>query len=190
MGEMIKTSLLLRLCLAFLSLLMATFPMASQATEEPDFTTVEQRNGFDIRDYPGYTVAEVQVEGPADQAGNQAFPVLAAYIFGKNRGERKLAMTAPVTQTPEPVKMVMTAPVTQVAAPGGFLVQFVLPKEITLANAPEPLDPRVKLRAVSAYRVAVIRYSGFWSDRNYLQHLLLLQAGLKQADLAWEGEPV
>ena len=52
------------------------------------------------------------MEGPADQAGSQAFPLLAGYIFGKNKGERKLAMTAPVTQTAQPVKMAMTAPVT------------------------------------------------------------------------------
>lgn len=185
-----KTAFIARLCLAFLTLFMVIFPMASQATEEPDFKTVDQRSGFDVRDYPGYTVAEVVVEGPADKAGSQAFPLLAGYIFGKNRGERKLAMTAPVTQTPEPVKMAMTAPVTQVAAPGGFVVQFVLPKEVTLANAPEPLDARIKLRAVPPSRVAVLRYSGFWSDDNYQKHLLLLQASLKQADLAWEGEAV
>ena len=27
----------------------------------------------------------------------QAFPILAGYIFGKNKGEKKFAMTAPVT---------------------------------------------------------------------------------------------
>ena len=41
--------------------------------------------------------AEVVVAGPAGAAGNQAFPILAGYIFGKNKGERKFAMTAPVT---------------------------------------------------------------------------------------------
>jgi hypothetical protein len=50
-------------------------------------------------------VAEVTVPGPADQAGNRAFPLLAGYIFGKNKGERKMAMTAPVTQTAAPMKM-------------------------------------------------------------------------------------
>jgi hypothetical protein len=66
-------------------------------------------------------------------AGNQAFPILAGCIFGKNKGEKKFAMTAPVTQAAVPVKLEMTAPVTQTAAPGGFLVQFVLPKGVTVA---------------------------------------------------------
>jgi hypothetical protein len=108
----------------------------------------------------------------------------------KNKGAQEFAMTAPVTQAAEPVKLEMTAPVTQTAAPGGFRVQFVLPKGITLANAPEPLDTRVTLRDIAPSRLAVIRYSGFWSDANYTQHLAKLQTALRAADVAWVGEPV
>lgn len=53
--------------------------------------------------------------------------------------------------------------VKQVAAPGGFMVQFVLPKGVSAASAPEPTDARVRLREVPPSRVADIRYSGFWS---------------------------
>ena len=101
--------------------------------------------------------------------------MLAGYIFGKNKGERKFAMTAPVTQ---------------IAAPGGFLVQFVLPKGVTLASAPEPLNARVQLRELLPSQVAVIRYSGFWSDSNHDQHLAKLQAALRAANLARQGEAV
>jgi hypothetical protein len=136
-------------------------------------------------------VAEVVVQGTADEASSQGFSLLAGYIFGKNRGERKMAMTAPVTQTAEPMKMAMTAPVTQTAAGGGgYRVQFVLPKSITLATAPEPTDDRVKLREVPASRVAVIRYSGLWSQANQDEHLAQLEAVLKAEGQAWTGEPV
>lgn len=178
------------LLFALLTLLLVTFPMTSHSTEEPDFKIVQQINGIEIRDYPAYTVAEVMLTGSAEQVGNQAFPILAAYIFGKNKGARKLQMTAPVTQTDLPVKLEMTAPVTQTAASGGFMVQFVLPHEVTLASAPEPLDQRVKLREVPPARLAVIRYSGFWSDANYVKHLTLLKAALASANLNWEGEAV
>ncbi|UVW29292.1 heme-binding protein [Massilia sp. H6] len=175
----------------FVALLsLAMLPLASQAVEEPAYTTVRSFPSFEIRQYAGYTVAEVIVDETADDAGKRAFPILAGYIFGKNKGERKLAMTAPVTQTPVPVKMEMTAPVTQSATQGGMLVQFVLPADITMDNAPEPLDPRVMLRAVPPKRVAVIRYSGFWSDANYNKHLRELQDGLRAAGIAWKGEPV
>jgi hypothetical protein len=172
------------------TLALFAIPMPSHATEEPAFKVVRQFDGVEVREYAAYTVAEVLVAGPAGEAGSQAFPILAGYIFGKNRGDRKLAMTAPVTQAAVPVKLEMTAPVTQTAAPGGFLVQFVLPKEVTLDSAPEPLDPRIKLREVPPSRVAVIRFSGFWSESNYNEHLAKLQAALRAADLTWSGEPV
>jgi len=88
------------------------------------------------------------------------------------------------------VKLEMTAPVTQTAAPGGFVVQFVLPQGVTATSAPEPLDARVQLRQIVPAPVAVIRYSGLWSESNYAEHLAKLQAGLRVADLTWTGEPV
>ena len=145
---------------------------------------------IEVRDYAAYTVAEVTVNADANDAGSRAFPILAGYIFGKNKGERSMAMTAPVTQTAVPVKMAMTAPVTQTPSGSGFLVQFVLPKGVTVANAPEPLDARINLREMPPKRVAVIRYSGFWSESNYNEHLAKLQAGLRAANLTWTGEPV
>jgi hypothetical protein len=172
------------------ALLLAATAMTSHAIEEPDFEVVQRLDAVEIRQYAPYVVAEVTVPGPADSAGNRAFPLLAGYIFGKNKGERKMAMTAPVTQTPTPVKMAMTAPVTQAPVAEGYLVQFVLPKGVTLDTAPEPLDARVKIREMAAHRVAVVRFSGFWSEDNYQRHLAQLTTGLQAAGLRWKGEPV
>ncbi len=173
-----------------LILFLSTFAMPSHATEEPEFQIVRALANIEIRQYGSYAVAEVVVAGPASAAGNQAFPILAGYIFGKNKGERTFAMTSPVTQTAAPVKLEMTAPVTQSAAPGGFVVQFVLPAGVSAASAPEPLDARVQLRDVVPAQVAVIRYSGLWSVSNYEKHLARLRTALRDADLAWMGEPV
>lgn len=173
-----------------LSLLMAALPLASHATEEPGYEVIRKIDNVEVRQYTAYVVAEVVLNATADEAGNQAFPILAGYIFGKNKGEKKLAMTAPVTQAAVPVKMAMTAPVTQAPAPGGMRVQFVLPKDVTLESAPEPLDPRVQLRLVPASRWVVIRYSGTWSQANYDEHLALLLATTERAGIATQGEPV
>ena len=170
--------------------LLAATTMTSHAIEEPDFEVVQRLDAVEIREYAPYVVAEVTVPGPADSAGNQAFPLLFGYISGKNKGERKMAMTAPVTQTPTPVKMAMTAPVTQAATLQGYQVQFVLPKGVTLDSAPEPLDSRVKIREVPVAKVAAIRFSGFWSEDNYQRHLTQLTSGLQAAGMRWKGEPV
>ena len=139
------------------ALLLLAIPMFAQATPEPDFQIIRQIGDIELRQYAAYAVAEVIVPGPASEAGSQAFPILAGYIFGKNKGDKKLAMTAPVTQAAAPTKLEMTAPVTQSAAAQGFLVQFVLPKGVMLANAPEPTDTRVQLRDVAPRQVAVIQ---------------------------------
>ncbi|WP_227753980.1 MULTISPECIES: heme-binding protein [Ramlibacter] len=174
---------------ALLAAFLVVLPLAAMAIEEPRYDVVQQLDGAQVRQYAPYVVAQVQVAGTADQAGSEAFPILAGYIFGKNKGARKFEMTAPVTQTEAPVRMEMTAPVTQTPSAGGYIVQFVLPREVTLASAPEPLDPRVQLREVPGERVGVIRYSGFWSQANYEEHLGRLQEALRAAGLRWQGEP-
>ncbi len=173
-----------------LGVTLAAMPLSSHAIVEPDYDVLRKLERVEVRQYAPYVVAEVVLDATADEAGNLAFPILAGYIFGKNKGEQKFAMTAPVTQTAVPVKMEMTAPVTQSAVAGGMRVQFVLPKNVTLASAPEPLDSRVQLRLVPAGQWAVIRYSGTWSQSNYEEHLALLKAALVEAGVATQGEPV
>ena len=170
--------------------ILTVMPLLSHAIEEPDFQVTRKFDNVELRQYAPYVVAEVVLNATAGEAGSQAFPILAGYIFGKNKGEKKLAMTAPVTQTAAPVRLDMTAPVTQAAVAGGMLVQFVLPKGVTLATAPEPIDPRVQLRLVPAGNWAVIRYSGTWSQSNYQEHLDQLKAALETAGVTTQGEPV
>ena len=183
-------SLAKRLLLLITTITLTT-AMPAHAIDEPAFTVVQITDVFEVRQYAPYLVAEVLVPGPVNEAGSQGFNLLGGYIFGKNKGERKLEMTAPVTQqAAPPVKLEMTAPVTQTATPGGFLVQFVMPKGYTLATLPEPLDARVKLREVPGGRVAVIRFSGTWSQSTYDEHLEKLRSALAAAGMATTGEPV
>ncbi|MCA3178862.1 MAG: heme-binding protein [Burkholderiaceae bacterium] len=175
-----------------LALALATVHAASMAIEEPAYEVERRLDGDDVevRRYAPYVVAQVRVDGPSDRADSEGFRVLAGYIFGKNKGERRLEMTAPVTRAAaEPVKLEMTAPVTRSADAQGFLVQFVLPKSVTLATAPEPIDPRVELREVPARRIAAIRYSGTWSQANYDEHLERLRSALRAARIEPAGAP-
>ena len=168
---------------------------AAQAIEQPRFR-VEQvlvADSIEVRRYEPYIVAEVVVPGPAEQAGNQGFSFLGGYIFGRNKGDRKIAMTAPVTQSAQPVKIEMTAPVTQNAVAGGkggFAVQFMMPSSFTMETLPEPLDPRVTLKPVAEQRVVAITYSGTWTQSNYEEHLQKLRDTAQRQGLKVDGEPV
>jgi len=164
--------------------------MPAHAIEEPAYEVTARIGDVELRQYASYVVAEVLIAGSATEAGNKGFRILAGYIFGKNKGERKLAMTAPITQAAAPMKLAMTAPVTQSAAPGGYLIQFVLPRSVTLDAAPIPIDRRIVIRQTQPMRVAAIRYSGRWSDANYNRHLAQLEDTLRKAGVKWSGEPV
>ena len=175
-----------------LTVLAAAAP--AQAIEQPRYRVerVLEPDSIEVRRYEPYIVAEVVVPGPAEQAGNQGFSFLGGYIFGRNKGERKIAMTAPVVQTPQPTKIAMTAPVAQMPVEGGqgFAVQFMMPSSFTMETLPEPLDPRVTLKPVAGQRVVAITYSGTWSQSNYDEHLAKLRNAAQAAGLKTEGEPV
>ena len=158
------------------------------ATEEPQYTVIRTDPVFEVRRYEPYLVAETVVSATPDEAGSEGFRILAGYIFGKNKGARKIQMTAPVAQVPAWISM--TTPVAQGPVSGGYVVQFAMPREWSLETLPEPLDARVALREVPARKLAVIGYSGAWSQSRFEENLKKLQDALAEAGLAWRGEPM
>ncbi|MGI9246393.1 MAG: SOUL family heme-binding protein [Steroidobacteraceae bacterium] len=162
----------------------------TMAIEEPGFRTLEQDGSFELREYSPYVVAETRVEAGFEEAGSVAFQRLFRYISGNNAPQQKIAMTAPVTQA-RGEKISMTAPVVQSSADGKvYVVAFTLPAAYTAANAPKPLDPAVRIRAVPSQLIASWRYSGRWTEGNYREQEALLRARLKARGLAASGDAV
>lgn len=175
------------------------------AIEEAAYTVVKKDGSFEIRDYASHILAETVVEGDLEGAGNKAFNRLFRYISGDNRSRGKVAMTAPVSQTPLSEKIKMTAPVSQVPVKeqieisdaGGPLpvqnkwtVSFMMPASFTLETLPEPKDPKVTLRQVPARRMAAVRYGGVWSEKNYLRNRTELESWIDKEGLVVVGDPV
>ncbi len=193
--QFLKSALKAIAAAAAMGSILMTFTNA-QALEQPKYSVVQSNDVYEIRKYEPYIVAEVVVPGPESEAGSQAFSLLGGYIFGKNKGERKLEMTAPVVQTPvttpaASTKIEMTAPVVQTPVgngANGFLVQFMMPTAYTLATLPEPLDSKVKLREVAGKTVAAHTYSGGWSQRNYDEHFNILKNALAKDGVKTQGE--
>jgi len=162
----------------------------AMATEEAAYTVVRKDDKFEIRDYAPHILAEVVVEGDLEQAGKKAFKMLFRYISGDNRAAEKVAMTAPLSQESKGEKIPMTAPVGQQRVQGRWAVSFMMPASHSLETLPEPLDPKILLRQVPAPRMAAVRYSGFWSEKNYLQHKMELETWIDAAGLAIVGDPL
>ena len=175
-----------------LGLAMAVTVFASgslMAIEEAKYRVVLADGPIEIRDYEPSIVAETVVSGDFEKAGNSAFRQLFRYIDGNNVVQEKIAMTAPVSQE-RSEKIAMTAPVGQQSAPGGWAVSFMMPASYTMETIPEPKDDRVAIREIPAWRAAAIRYSGFWSEKNYREHLAELNAWLEANGYQRAGEPV
>jgi len=164
--------------------------MDAMAIEEAAYKVFKKDNKFEIRDYSPHVVAETIVEGDLEVVGNKAFNRLFHYISGGNRSRDKVAMTAPVSQEPLGDKIKMTAPVGQQRFQGKWAVSFTMPSSYTLETLPAPEDPEVTLRQVPARRMATVRYSGFWSEKGYLQHKLELESWIHGKGLTIVGDPV
>ena len=162
----------------------------SGAIEEAVYKVINADGKFEIRDYTTHILAETVVEGKFEEAGNEAFKVLFGYISGDNRSREKLAMTAPVSQEPKGEKIKMTAPFGQQRVQESLAVSFMMPASYSLETLPEPEDPKITLRQVSARRIAAVRYSGFWSEKNYLRYKLELESWIKEKGFAIVGDPI
>ncbi len=164
--------------------------MDAMAIEEAAYKVLKKENNFEIRDYAPHILAETVVEGDLEEAGDKAFNRLFRYISGDNRSRDKMAMAAPVSQEQKGEKIQMTAPVGQRSVQEKWAVSFMMPASYTLETLPEPEDPKVTLRQVPARRMAAVRYSGFWSEKNYLRYKLELESWIHERGLTVVGDPI
>jgi len=139
----------------------------AMAIEKPNYTVVMSEDKFEVREYPPMMLAEVKVTGNRDQAANRGFRKLAAFIFGDNTPNSKIAMTAPVMQKPESQKIAMTAPVMQTPnADGKWTVNFMMPSEYSMETLPKPTDGDIRIYMSEPYRTVSIRFSGRGKMKN------------------------
>lgn len=153
--------------------------LSVRAIEEPKYEMVTSSQGYEIREYSSYIIAETTISGAKDRddAAQKGFPIVAGFIFGDNKSKDKISMTAPVnTEADDSEKISMTVPVNtekiamtvpvnteQEEAEGTYKISFVMPSEYTLETLPTPNDSRVTIKEVPARKVAVRRFS--WSAR-------------------------
>ncbi len=148
--------------------------------ESIEYKVVRNWGAVEMRKYPPMVLATVQ-----SSYDDIAFSLLFRYITGNNEAKGKLAMTAPVISPASGQRLEMTAPV--LSDSEGF--SFVLPPGTDIANAPRPLDPRVKLSAISARYVATIRFGGKAYLRDVLENEGTLLKVLKEKGVVVIGRP-
>jgi hypothetical protein len=163
--------------------------MTERGVKEPAYEVEREAEGYEVRRYAAYLVAEAEVPPGTEDPLGAGFRILFDYIGGANQGNRKIEMTAPVLQeTPSGEKIPMTKPVLRRQEGGATRVAFVLPADYTLETAPLPKNPRIGIREVSARRVAVIRFSGYATDTLVVEKRELLASLLDRDGVQPAGE--
>ena len=179
----------------YLLLLLVLTGGSAMALEEPEYDVLFEGGSYEVRRYAPYIIAEVDVPGDMRESGDEAFGILAGYIFGDNRSAEKMSMTAPVESRPSApsMKMAMTAPVFSSAAEpattDSYTYAFVMERKYDLDTLPEPTDPRIRLREVEPRTVAALRYSGRWTEKNYLKAERTLLEALGSDGITTRGVP-
>ncbi len=173
------------------------FVSGCRSVPEPKHTVVSKEKGYEVREYGGYVVAEVLVDGPWRDALYAGFRILFEYIQGNNEGRAGIPMTAPVL-TGRPEKIAMTAPVLQEPASfpteprrgtgvhpasgsGGHAISFIAPEGYTVETMPVPRDARIRIRAVPPHKAAVLRYGG-WTDADEVREKTEMLRGMLARD--------
>jgi hypothetical protein len=159
-------------------------------TEQQPYRVVSRHPGFELRRYPAHLVAEMQVQASFTRAPIEAFRPLAAYVGGANRARHPVGSALPATPTANgSAKIAMTVPVVQIEGerPGAYLIQFVLPATVTTATAPDPVDARVRIRAVAGQLAAAMRFSGRWTEQAFSRRATLLGRSVTAAGLQPTG---
>jgi len=124
------------------------------------YEVIETDGAFEMRHYERLVLASTDTTDGMDSV-SAPFYKLFKYISGKNSKTQKIAMTAPVF-------MDQSGQTTEA-------MSFVLPEGFSLATAPPPSDPAVKLTELSDYTVVTMSFSGFLNQKSISTHRNLLQ---------------
>jgi len=161
----------------------------ANAIEMPDYEVVYTDGSVEYRQYEPYIVAETVVKNSSSYRGssNEGFMRLLRYITGANESQSDIAMTTPVQQTPPSEKIDMTAPVQRNETEEGWRVAIMLPSSFTMDTAPTPTNNEISLRLIPKQLMAVIRYSGRWTERNFNRHKEQLLESLEESNIKTIG---
>ena len=136
--------------------------------EEPRYDVIDRvGDRVEIRRYAPRLAAEVELASAGEAGRREAFQLLFAYIAGANQasatGQNTIAMTTPVEVSGKQL-VAMTVPVETSDGAGAAHMRFFLPAKFSVATAPKPLNPRVRLVTVSDETLAILRFTGSASD--------------------------
>ena len=171
--------------------LLATFGV-NAGTEGPKYVVVDRiRSNIEIRKYAPRIAAEYTVDSKSsDNPRSEGFRVIAGYIFGANKGSKRVEKTAPVEmQKMGSNKIAMTSPVEVNKSEQQMTMRFFMPAEYELSELPEPTNTRIKLIEIPEAVVAALTFSGSTGEKAIATETERLLKQIKSSKYKSTGEP-
>jgi len=144
------------------------------------YEVIRKLDKVEIRRYPKIIVAKVS------NSESDSFGLLFRFISGNNKQKEKVKMTAPIVSQDVSQEIKMTSPVLSEFSNQGYMA-FVMPSEFDLETTPLPIDSRLKIEEVPSRLVAVLRFSGSWSEAHFEEKTKELLQELANAKVKTSG---
>ena len=145
------------------------------------YEPVRKIREIELRHYPRIIIAKVKNR----EIDN--FGLLFRFISGANVQKKKVKMTSPVVSQETSQSIKMTSPVLTEFSNEGYMA-FVMPHDLDIESTPQPLDNRIEIEAIPERNVAVLRFSGSWSEDRFETKKKQLIEELAKAKIKTKGK--
>lgn len=138
--------------------------MTTSDIETPKYKVLKKYPRFELRQYESMMLATTNLGVASyDEKSSEGFRTIASYIFGKNKSNEKIAMTAPVIYHADSIST----------------LSFVVPRSKTQESMPVPIDQNLTFVMQAPKLLAVLDFGGFINN----EKLAARMAELKKAVL-------
>ena len=138
--------------------------MTTSDIETPKYKVLKKYPRFELRQYESMMLATTNLGVSSfDEKSSEGFRTIASYIFGKNKSNEKIAMTAPVIYHADSIST----------------LSFVVPRSKTEESMPVPIDSNLTFVVQAPKLLAVLDFGGFINN----EKLAARMAELKKAVL-------
>ena len=125
--------------------------------ETPKYQILEKNGLFEVRMYEPMIIATTTINNDYRESTYRGFRRIANYIFGGNDQNMEIAMTAPV---------ISSSPMNN---EGIYNIAFVMPKEHSISNLPNPNYDDVIIEEKDFGKMAVLRFGGWATERSVIK---------------------
>ena len=149
---MIKVITIISILIGFLMMFWRVYSELNIYT--PKYEIISQNNYIEIRRYNKLNVITTTENLPYKEATYSGFRTLANYIFGNNKDNIKIPMTAPV--------------ITSFPNNENIDIAFIMNENYSIDNLPKPKTEKITLQELELGKVAVIQF-GLWATPKRIQ---------------------